>query len=212
MGYIRFHTDGNGDDIPPSDAYVLGFVQGTQIYAVFDTDETDYYSCAATLDPYWEEHLSDWISSGNVDAVKSSFPDWIAQNQIDPTLEVKNEIVAQVTIQGYLPVISPDGVAQVFASPDCRRYATGLVDSVYVRLNQSIGLNGVVSYGNYDQPDECLNVYTPTTADPDDAYIVECWIDFVSAESHGSGYRAGQIVQCNCRQSLEVTDYKKVFP
>lgn len=189
---------------------MLGFVQGSQIYAVFDTDETDYYSCAATNEPYGEYHFSDWISDGNVDAVKSSFPDWIAQNQIDQTLEVKNEIVAQVTIQGYLPVISPEGVAQVFASSECRRYATGLVNSVYVRLNRSFGINDGVNYGSASQPSECMNINTPSTEYPDDAYGVDCYVNFVSQES--DGYTEGQIVECYCRISEDVTNYKKVFP
>lgn len=210
LGYIAFHTDGNGDDVPASDAYILGYMCDGIVYAVYDTDGSDYYSCAAKQELYWEEHLSNWIADGNVDAVKSSFLDWIAINQIDPALEVKNEIVAQVTIQGYLPVIEPEGVAQVFASADCRRYATGVVDSVYVRLNRSFGFNDIVSYGEVSQHSEYLRVYTPTTEYPDDCYSVECWGDFINEGNNG--YTAGQIVLCHSIQSMDVTNFKKVFP
>lgn len=209
MGYIRFHTDGNGDDIPPSDAYVLGFVQGEQVYAVFDTDETDYYSCAATNERYREEHLSDWISDGNVDAVKSSFPDWIAENQIDPTLEVKNEIVAQVTIQGYLPVISPDGVAQVFADAECRQYVNGIHRTVYVRVNQNFGFNSARGWGDIDNYLEYLSINTPTAEYPDETYELNAYVEF--SNEIGRPINSGEVFECSANFDVDLTGAQKVF-
>lgn len=209
MGYIQFHTDGNGDDIPPSDAYVLGFVQGEQVYAVFDTDETNYYSCSATNERYREEHLSDWISDGNVDAVKSSFPDWIAENQIDPTLEVKNEIVAQVTIQGYLPVIAPDGDVQIFANAECTRYATGMLQTVYARVNRTFAINQATEYGSPDNWKEYCSVFTPSTEYPDDSYGVLVWIDW---NGTADALQSGDVIECvNATGAADVTDCTKVF-
>lgn len=104
--------------------------------------------------------------------------------------------------------IAPEGIAQVFADAECREYANGTVDKVYVRIN-----GGPFEYGDeitLGTGDDQLWIITPTQSYPDSAYSVAAYLDFQSAEMPDP-IQPGQIVECVSRAAYDVTNYTKIW-
>lgn len=104
--------------------------------------------------------------------------------------------------------IAPEGIAQVFADAECREYATGMVDKVYVRIN-----GGPFEYGDAIKlgtfPD-VLQIDTPTNQDPDLPYAVFAYVDF-SSDDMTEPIQPGQIVECVASDPLDVTNFTKIW-
>lgn len=78
------------------------------------------------------------------------------------------------------PVQTPD--AQVFADEACttRPVAGGVYETLYVRLNRDFGFDDGKTYFDGSGDMHTLAINTPTSEDPDIAYEVQLWIDYVS--------------------------------
>lgn len=98
---------------------------------------------------------------------------------------------------------------QVFANPECTEYATGEVNTVYVRIN--VPWTDVDS--GWDVSGEGLGThfeaYAPTSEDPDVAYEFVLWANFGS-QTDGP-YTAGQVVSAVGPGVTDVTDFTMVF-
>lgn len=107
-----------------------------------------------------------------------------------------------------LPVESE---VQVFANPECTEYATGEVDTVYVRINTPwSGLDSGWAVGQPGDDGSCFVAYSPVTGSPEEAYSFGLWIDFIA--STDGPYTAGQVVEAvNESGVVDVTDYTKIF-
>lgn len=104
--------------------------------------------------------------------------------------------------------IAPEGIAQVFADAECREYANGTLDRVYVRINGGpFEFGDAIDFGTF--PDS-LSIYTPTTADPDNAYAVVAYVDFMS-DDMTDPIQPGQIVECVASDAYDVTNYTKIW-
>ena len=104
--------------------------------------------------------------------------------------------------------IAPEGIAQVFADAECREYANGTLDRVYVRIN-----GGPFEFGDaitFGTGDDQLMIQTPTQSDPDNNYMVTAYIDFVSDEMPDP-IQPGQIVECVASFETDVTNYTKIW-
>lgn len=100
---------------------------------------------------------------------------------------------------------------QVFANPECTQYATGEVDTVYVRINTPwSGADSGWTVGSPGDDGSVFVAYAPTTEDPDVDYDFMLWVDFI-AQADGP-YTAGQVVEAKFGDGpLDITDYTKVF-
>lgn len=104
--------------------------------------------------------------------------------------------------------IAPEGIAQVFADAECREYANGTLDRVYVRINGGpFEFGDGIELGTY--PNE-LRIVTPTNADPDIPYEVDVYVDFIS-EDITNPIQPGQIVECFASAALDVTEFTKIW-
>ena len=101
----------------------------------------------------------------------------------------------------YNPYIAPlpvIGMVQVFANPECTEYADGQSNDVWIRLNQPFGYNDSHLWGNSQQPESHLSVYTPTDEFPQDGYGIVLWLGWYSGEEINGPFTAGQIIKCTC--------------
>ena len=106
--------------------------------------------------------------------------------------------------------IPVEGDVQVFADPECTRYPSGVVETVYVRINVPwVGLNSGWVVGNSE--DNFFQAFSPDDDVPDDPYQFSVYIDYNSAED--GPYTAGQVVEAIYINpgGLDVTDFQKVF-
>lgn len=106
---------------------------------------------------------------------------------------------------GNVP-IPVDGAVQVFANAECTEYATGTVDTVYVRLNRAFGMNGIKQYSGTGG----LFVQTPTTESPSDKYEVVAYFNFHSQE-FDTPFVEGQVVECTNTNAVDVSSFDTVF-
>ena len=106
----------------------------------------------------------------------------------------------EVHYNPYVPPqpIAPVGKVQVFANPQCTKYADGYCKDVWVRLNQGFGYNDSLTWGNNPQESGTrLTISTPTDEFPEDEYGVYLWIDWGNAEEINEPFTSGQIVKCS---------------
>jgi len=82
---------------------------------------------------------------------------------------------------------------QIFADPECTKYADGSVATVYARVNVPWALNESWSEGRQVDPAGYLSAQGPTTENPDDPYGIMLWVDWLSEDS-GNPYQTGEIV------------------
>lgn len=103
-----------------------------------------------------------------------------------------------------------EGDVQVFLDPECTQYATGLVDTVYVRINVPwSGIDSGWSNGNYSDPTKLFVAYSPTLENPSDPYDFSLWVDFFATVQ--GPYYAGQVVEATTSGAFDVTGYTTVF-
>lgn len=88
--------------------------------------------------------------------------------------------------------IAPEGIAQVFADAECREYANGAVNIVYVRIN-----GGPFEFGDeliMGSGQNQLRITTPKPDYPDDPYGVVAYTEFIW-DSDGP-IQPGTIAEC----------------
>lgn len=103
-----------------------------------------------------------------------------------------------------------EGDVQIFADPECTQYATGEVDTVYVRINVPWnGLDSGWAVGNSMKPGTCFVANSPTPEDPNDPYAIFVYVDYMSTVE--GPYEAGQVVEAKIDSALDITNFQKVF-
>lgn len=106
-----------------------------------------------------------------------------------------------------IPVV---GDVQVFLDSECTQYATGTVDTVYVRINVPWGgLNSGWSVGSPTSASSFFDAIAPSSDYPDDDIYFNVWVDFI-ATLFGP-YSAGQVVPATFPDPFDVTGYTTVF-
>lgn len=103
--------------------------------------------------------------------------------------------------------IAPEGLAQVFADAECREYATGILSTVYVRLNTAFEFGDRIQFGSGNDP---LEIVTPTQAAPNDPYSVVAYVDFMS-EDRNEPFQSGDVIRCDSIEPSGVTGYRTIF-
>ncbi len=91
-----------------------------------------------------------------------------------------------------------EGDVQIFANPECTEYADGSAMPVYARINVPWGYAEGWVLGLENQRIECI---APSEQYPDDPYIVNLWVDFISV-GQNVPYTAGQVIEINGDTSL----------
>ena len=124
-------------------------------------------------------------------------------------------LCAQENEVHYNPIVPPQPIApvgkvQIFANPQCTEYADGQSDTIYVRLNQDFGFGDDSHWGNVAQPRTNLDVYTPTTENPQDNYSIRCWLDWISSETD-EPFVSGQVVEINNTNFMAVNNPTVIF-
>lgn len=106
--------------------------------------------------------------------------------------------------------IPVEGDVQVFADPECTRYPSGEVETLYVRINVPwVGLNSGWTVGGPDDMSSFFVAYSPNDEYPDDPYNFIVYIDFYSTVD--GPYTAGQVVEAIYPDGYDVTNFQKVF-
>lgn len=106
--------------------------------------------------------------------------------------------------------IPVEGDVQVFADPECTRYPSGEVDTIYVRINVPwVGLDSGWEVGDTGDSSTYFLAISPYSDAPDDPYTFMCWVDYFALED--GPYVAGQIVEAKASEAYDVTDFQKVF-
>lgn len=106
--------------------------------------------------------------------------------------------------------IPVEGDVQVFADPECTRYPSGEVNTVYVRINVPwVGMNSGWVVGDFTDAGSCFVAISPNDENPDDPYVTLVYNDYFSAVE--GPYTAGQVVEAYSPVSNDVTNYQKVF-
>ena len=104
--------------------------------------------------------------------------------------------------------IAPEGIAQVFADAECREYANGTLDRVYVRINGGpFEFGDAILFGTY--PD-ALRIDTPTDENPATPYDVVAYAAFLSDDMFDP-IQPGQILECVASEPTDVTNYTKIW-
>lgn len=111
------------------------------------------------------------------------------------------------------PVPTPipvEGDVQIFADLECTQYATGVVRTVYARINVPwVGENsGWIYEGSGNNR---FDAYAP--GQQHDYYGCAAYYDFL-ADDHNTPFEVGQVVSLTLNSSLDpidVTTYDKVF-
>lgn len=109
------------------------------------------------------------------------------------------------------PVPIPvEGDVQVFLDPECTQYATGTVDTVYVRINvpwngldEGWSIRGGQGFGGY------FSAYGPSTESPDDPIEYDLWVDFRPSE-YGP-YTEGQVIATVFSDPVDITGFSTIF-
>lgn len=112
--------------------------------------------------------------------------------------------------------IPVEGDVQIFADPDCTQYATGIVSTVYARVNVPwVGVNsgwGIEGTAPRVQDDSFLAQAPESEEEILDGYAMIAWIDYFS-DSQNNPFEAGQVVELNAGSEFvtDVTNFTKVF-
>lgn len=86
------------------------------------------------------------------------------------------------------------GDIQIFANPECTRYADGSQATVYARVNRPWGINGGWQTGSEENPASSIYTSAPTTEAPDDPYAIYLWVDWIG-ENRTDPYQNGEVVE-----------------
>lgn len=102
-------------------------------------------------------------------------------------------------------------IVSVFANEACTIRPQGAVNTVYVKFNKPIGFNEEHLWGSWDNPDEMMFIFTPTTEAPNETYQVRCYLNFLS-EDFDTPFSCGDIVKCfNPIGAIDLSDVKLSF-
>ena len=130
------------------------------------------------------------------------FTNHTAYQTVESTLDKPNVslCVQENDIHYNSKPIPVTGKVQIFANPQCTKYADGKSKKVWARLNIDVGLGDSASWSTN------LFIWTPDSQYPDDPYGVTWYVDWVS-DDHSEPFSAGDIIECEYPGEFTPADY-----
>lgn len=114
-----------------------------------------------------------------------------------------SETLSLVGQEVYTQAIAPQGNVQIFKDAACTEYATGVVDTVYVRVNKPWDESWQMG-----TVDNSFQTYVPEQ--PGGTYDMRAYVDFYGYQE--IPFETGQIVELSSGGiAVNVTNYDKVF-